>query len=417
MSQSKNGPVKLTRAAIDRLEPRAKRYSVTIEGFSGLELRVSPNNVKTFSVIYRTQEGKRERYTIGKYGQITPELVAKKARQLTGQVADGRNPQADKREARKTAEVPTLGEFITSQYSDWVETHQKTGNLTIKRLRGAFNEFLSKRLDELTSWDIERWRSTRIRAGISKSTLNRDLAAIRGAIRNAVNWGVISNNPLATVKAHRVGKFGRTRYLSVEEENRLRTALDIRESRIRERRHRHNEWRKARRLPTEDPLTREFADHLKPMVLLSLLTGLRRGELFSLKWVDVDLCTNNLRVLNSTTKNNQTRDIPLNQEACQVLTAWRSQQDKQATLVFPSRNGGRFNNVKRSWAGVLKEACVENFTWHDVRHTFASRLVASGTDLNMVRELLGHSDLSMTLRYAHLAPEQKAAAVARLSNT
>ena len=83
-------------------------------------------------------------------------------------------------------------------------------------------------------------------------------------------------------------------------------------------------------------------------------------------------------------------------------------------LVFPGKNGKRFNNIRRSWAGVLDAAKISGFRLHDLRHTFASRLVMAGVDLNTVRELLGHSDYSMTLRYAHLAPEHKAAAVARL---
>jgi site-specific recombinase XerD len=71
--------------------------------------------------------------------------------------------------------------------------------------------------------------------------------------------------------------------------------------------------------------------------------------------------------------------------------------------------------VDKSWQAVLKAAKIERFRWHDLRHHFASRLVQRGVDLNTVRELLGHADISMTLRYSHLAPEQKAAAVAKLA--
>ena len=74
------------------------------------------------------------------------------------------------------------------------------------------------------------------------------------------------------------------------------------------------------------------------------------------------------------------------------------------------------DNVRKSWAGVLKEAHISHFRWHDLRHHFASRLVMAGVDLNTTRELLGHSDLKITLRYAHLAPEHKAEAMERLVN-
>jgi site-specific recombinase XerD len=72
------------------------------------------------------------------------------------------------------------------------------------------------------------------------------------------------------------------------------------------------------------------------------------------------------------------------------------------------------HDVNTSWGNVLVDAKIENFRWHDMRHHFASHLVMAGVDLNTVRELLGHADLKMTLRYAHLAPEHKAAAVAKL---
>ncbi|MBA6130098.1 tyrosine-type recombinase/integrase, partial [Pseudomonas juntendi] len=80
-------------------------------------------------------------------------------------------------------------------------------------------------------------------------------------------------------------------------------------------------------------------------------------------------------------------------------------------LLFPSQTGGVMDNVKKSWDGVLKEANISSFRWHDLRHTFASNLAMKGVPLNTIRDLLGHADLKMTLRYAHLAPDSKAAAV------
>lgn len=100
--------------------------------------------------------------------------------------------------------------------------------------------------------------------------------------------------------------------------------------------------------------------------------------------------------------------------ALQCLNDWQS-QSKGDGLVFPNhQTGTRFDNVKKSWASVLKAAEIKNFRWHDMRHHFASKLVMAGVDLNTVRELLGHADIKMTLRYAHLAPEHKANAVAKL---
>ena len=150
------------------------------------------------------------------------------------------------------------------------------------------------------------------------------------------------------------------------------------------------------------------------MVLVSLNTGMRRGEVFELTWKEADLDRREITVDGAKAKSGQTRHIPLNDQAWSTLSDWRMQAGESA-LIFPSRDGGQFNNVRKSWEAVLVAAEVEDFRWHDMRHTFASKLVMAGVDLNTVRELLGHSDIKMTLRYAHLAPEHKAAAVAKLN--
>jgi hypothetical protein len=161
---------------------------------------------------------------------------------------------------------------------------------------------------------------------------------------------------------------------------------------------------------------RTFADHLKPAVLISLNTGLRQGELLKLKWENVNFQQALITVIGSTSKTGKTRHIPLNGEALFVLRAWKSQRGNKSFsgYVFPSIDGAPMREIGKSWEGLLKRVGIASFRWHDLRHTFASKLVMAGENLNTVRELLGHADYKMTLRYAHLAPEHKAAAVAKL---
>lgn len=97
-----------------------------------------------------------------------------------------------------------------------------------------------------------------------------------------------------------------------------------------------------------------------------------------------------------------------------ILCLINEQGGEGSGLVFPGEEGKTRNNIKNAWGNLLKAAQIDNFRWHDLRHDFASKLVMAGEDLNDVRELMGHSDLKMTLRYAHLSHENKASVVAKL---
>lgn len=218
---------------------------------------------------------------------------------------------------------------------------------------------------------------------------------------------------MRTVKALQAPS-GKVRWLSDDEETRLRAALDAREERERAARESANAWRAARGYELMPDLRDvAFVDHLKPAVLVSLNTGLRLGELLKLDWQHVNLDRAILTVIDASAKSGKQRHIPLNDEALATLKAWREQSNN--AIVFASADGAVRVDVKTAWQKLLKDAEITKFRWHDMRHHFASRLVMAGVDLNTVRELLGHADLTMTLRYAHLAPEHLSAAVAKLN--
>jgi len=416
---SKKKTANLTARTVKAIRPEAKPFRIWDKELKGFHIRVQPSGSMSYYFHYRTEAGKAVSYRIGNAGALSPVQARDVAELKSRKVAEGKDIQAEKKQKRiegREAKFKTLGGFIEHKYGPWVEASRKTGAETLKRLDTQFSHWMTKPLDALTKWDVDKWRSNERKRGKSPATINRDVTALKAALSKAVEWELIDKNPLAKVKPIKTDSRGVVRYLSGDEEIALRNALDMREQNMRDGRGSANEWRRVRGYPLlPDIIDTTFADHIKPMVLLSLNTGMRRGEVFSLTWEAVNLNTAMLTVLAKTAKSNKTRHIPLNDEAKAALENWQAQTGQTSGLVFPNPAGKRFNNVKRSWATVLKLAGITGFRWHDLRHCFASRLVMAGVDLNTVRELMGHGDIKMTLRYAHLAPEHKAAAVAKLT--
>ncbi len=410
---------KITKELADKLPPEQTRYEVTDTLIPGFKLRVTPTGIKTFALLYRNANGGRSRYTIGKYGR---ELTVTQARKIAAdklvEVKSGEDPQAQKIQQRKQHEIQkvlTLQGFIEHKFEPWAVANRKTGDHMVKRIKSSFADLLDKPLPEITPWIIEKWRKAKFKRGRKPGTINRDIATLKSCLSRAVEWGVIDEHPLRRLKLSKEDKSGIVRYLTPEEESRLRDALVGRDGANRKSRESGNEWRKARGKPELSSFAQKrFTDHLTPMVLLSMNTGMRRGEVFNLRWGDIDFSNESLVIHGHSAKSGTSRHIPLNSEALEALDDWKTEKHKAANLVFPGKNGKPFDNVKKGWEALMKTANIESFRWHDMRHHFASKLVMAGVDLNTVRELLGHSDFKLTLRYAHLAPEHKAAAVAKL---
>jgi len=398
---------RITEKTVKNAKPRKKTYDIRDAVLRGFILKVQPSGSKAFYAEWA--RGKRSR--IGDAALITLE----RAREIAEQrIAGAKRGEIPKPQIRNR--IPTLEKFIDSRYKDWALAHQKTGEANLQRIRGAFPGLLDTKIDQITAWVVEKWKVQRKQDGKSPATINRDLTMLRASLNKAVEWGYLDSNPLANVKALRNADNKRVRYLSTAEEKRLMVQLAKREKRIRAERESANLWRKQRGhplLPAIPPSA--FADYLKPMVILAMNTGLRYGELSQLRWPDVRLTSSPIvNVQAAFAKTDKPRQVPLNKAALAALRKWKRHQTESDGLVFKGDKGDRIKSVRTAWLAVLDKAKITDFTWHDLRHHFASRLVMAGVDLNTVRELLGHGSLEMTLRYAHLAPEHKAAAVALL---
>ncbi len=403
----------ITAPKIKALKPAEKPYEVVDNEIRGFLARVQPSGTISYYFTYRTMDGTRKRARIGKHPGITALAARKVAEKLAAQVGLGGDPHLEKKQARvrkQKAKHETLGGFIELKYKDWALSHQGRGEETLMLLKGNFEYLYKKKLVDISAWDIQKWRTVKDKQGLAPSTVNRRVTTLKAVLNKAVEWDVIPINPLSKIKPLKIDKKSRVRFLSKEEEQTLRVALETREADIRKGRLSGNAWREVRGYKTLPSLDSVFADYLKPMVLLTLNTGLRRGEVFNLKWTDIDFRQKQLTVEGTTAKSGQTRHIPLNKEAFKLLENWKLQSD--GLFVFSSPvTGNKFDNVKRSWEALRERAGLPDFWFHDLRHTFASKLVMAGQDLYVIKELLGHSTIQMTERYAHLAPDLKASAV------
>ncbi|MCB9748200.1 MAG: site-specific integrase, partial [Candidatus Omnitrophica bacterium] len=247
-----------------------------------------------------------------------------------------------------------------------------TDSYHLNRLKEYFN---GKYLYSITIKEIEQYKLERSKQ-VSPATVNRELATLKTLFSKAVIWEKIFNNPAKNVKFIREPA-GRLRFLEQEEIIKL---------------------------------LGNCSERLFPIVVLAVNTGMRRGEILNLKWSDVNY-KHNIITLHDT-KNGEKREVYINEQVKSALI--RVEKNPESPYIFCNYNGKPFYDIRKSFFTALKKSGIKDFHFHDLRHTFASQLAMSGTDINTIRELMGHKDIRMTLRYSHLSPSHKKLAVDKL---
>ena len=228
----------------------------------------------------------------------------------------------------------------------------------------------------MTSKDVEDLKSELAEA-YSPATANQYLKLLKSAYNRAIRLGTLTHNPVTAVRLYRENN-ARNRCLTPEEELRLLEALP---------------------------------DRVRPLVIVALHTGMRRGELRALKWEDVDFATNSLRIRRD--KAGDERWVALNSTAREGLLAAKREQKVLSNYVFCSPQGKFLHNFERYWRPALREARIPDLRFHDCRHTFASRLPMAGVDLYTVQKAGGWKTQGMVQRYARLSPDHMRVVVER----
>jgi integrase len=240
----------------------------------------------------------------------------------------------------------------------------------VKRMRDFFGD--GTPLADITPRLIVAYKNQLFAAELAPASVNRHLATLKKAFNLAVReWEWCQRNPVLSVSMERENN-GRDRWLTVEEEGRVLAAC--------------RPW-------------------LRDMVQFALGTGMRMGEILALSWRGVDLTRRTAMVFQS--KNGERRTIPMNQTVLSLIKERGTLRSLSTDLVFPSKTHTSLESghLRRAFRLALKKARIEDFHFHDLRHTFATRLVQVGVELYKVQRLLGHKSPMMTQRHAHHYPE------------
>lgn len=267
----------------------------------------------------------------------------------------------------RQAERITLGEIL-KRYREEVSPRKRSAQTEISRIDGILRRDVCHRtLAMLTSADMASYRDQRLKT-VAPATVIRELNTISHAIDTAQrDWGIhIARNPLKLVRRP-VPPKGRNRRLLEGEEQRLLEACDKG----------RNPW-------------------IKPIIVVALETGMRRGEIVSLRWEHVDL-TRKVAHL-PITKNGDSRDVPLSGRAISLLQDLLTWPNRDADRVFPITG----HAVQLAWEHLKERAKVRELRFHDLRHEAVSRLFEKGLGIAEVSTISGHKELRMLARYTHL---------------
>jgi integrase len=271
----------------------------------------------------------------------------------------------------------TFGELGT-KYMEYAKGNKRSW-LRDEQMLAKLTAFFGgeRQVREIYPADIEGFKLLR-RKEVSGSTVNRELALLKRMFNLAIDWDLyLGTNPVRKVKFFQEINLG-FRILTGEEERKL---LD------------------------------NATPYIQDIAVFALNTGLRIGEILVLTWEQVELEKNLLNVFAH--KTHKIRQMPLNVEARRVLEFWALGR-KNEFVFYNHETGKPFVDLKAGFALACRKAGLQGVTWHKLRHTFASRLLDRGVDIVTLQQLLGHSTVTVTMRYTHTNLDSKRNAVAKL---
>ncbi|WP_290480560.1 MULTISPECIES: tyrosine-type recombinase/integrase [unclassified Hyphomonas] len=381
---------KLTKTVIDKAEPSDRDFFLWDKDLKGFGLKVCPSGRKVYVCQYRHGSGRRaptRRMTIGAHGSPwTVESARNEARRLLGAAVQGQDPAKMKQEAKS---VLTVAELCDEYQASGTATKKAS---TLATDRGRIERHIKPLIGRLRLTDVSKGTVTRFMQDVAagktavdvktrkrgraivtggKGTASRTVGLLGGIFSFAVDVGLMADNPVRGVKRFKDRQ--NQRFLSLEELQRLGSSL-----------------RQAE------------ATGVNPsgiaIIRLLILTGCRKGEIEQLRWQDVDFDLGFLRLPDSKTGQ---AIRPLSSAAQAILKSLPKFEGTD--LVFPGSDLERpYVGTPKVWLGLRAAADLGEVRLHDLRHSFASMAVSSGSSLPVIGALLGHKDTATTAQYAHL---------------
>ncbi len=327
---------------------------------ASIEERISNSGKKSFRVKIRM---KGHPSTTATFARKTD--AVRWAQQTEVAIQNGKYFKTD--EAKKH----TLSEMI-DRYIKTILPAKKSAPTQKQQLEWWKDQLGDYRLSDIKASMITSCRDALVESKKSNATVNRYLAALSHLFTVGLNeWEWIDSNPMSKVSKLKEPR-GRVRFLTQDELERL--------------------YKACKQSKNQDLYT---------VVILALSTGARKMEIWGLHWNNVDLI--NERIILEETKNNERRAIPLKWEALDLLREKASIRRLDTDLVFPGKKPWKPMDFRAPWIEALKQAKIEDFRWHDLRHTAASYLAMNGATLMEIAHVLGHKTLDMVKRYSHLS--------------
>ena len=334
---------------------------------------------KTYQIDYYDPNGKRVRKSFKKRKDAETELAAR-----TVSMADGTYFE-------KARTYMTTFEELVEKYIENFKhqrSFERSKSYMIEELKKEFKGYL---LRNITHLELETYRN-KLRNTLTihgkvrtDATVNRIMACFRHMMAKAVSWDMIDLNPFEKGESLQLAENNRRlRYLSEEEIQGLLAECPTKAP------------PRVKGKFTQGPQ----AVYLRDFIIIAISTGMRKGEILSLKW---DQIRGEFIYLEKT-KTDKARQIPINDDLAECFKSIRKRQQLGTKYIFCDQ-GGHISDIKTAFNAAVKRVRITDFRPHDLRHTFASHYVMRGGSLRELQKILGHADIKMTMRYAHLSKE------------